>query len=281
MTNNVKFIVDSTTDLSLEYLAEKDIPLVPAFVNFGGESYPDDGIALTKQEFYERLENDKILPTTSSVSVGTARDAIEKQLTKAEHVVVFTVAKQLSGIYNTMRLAAQEFDQSRVTLYDTGSLSMGGGFQVQAAVEAQERGEPLEAIIAAVRSTGERIRLLCAIDNLEHLRRGGRVSSLMAGIGTLLQIKPIVDVVEGQVLSGHRVRTMSRAIQWMVDEAVRQSPLERLVVLHAANMEGAQDMLKRLESVAPPGTYITEAATAIGTHVGPHALALSYVRKNK
>src|SRR5690242_5427828 len=104
----VKLLIDSTTDLPAEWLAKWDIPVLAAFVNFGDESFPDDGKSLSKPEFYRRLAHGKGLPTTAAPSAGVTQQLMRQQLDKAEHLVAFAVASQFSSIYNTMRLAAQE-----------------------------------------------------------------------------------------------------------------------------------------------------------------------------
>lgn len=276
----IKFIVDSTTDLPSEWLKKWDIPVVTAYVNFEDESFPDDGIALPHAEFYRRLTTAKTLPRTSAMPPGLAQDAIEKQLQNAEHVVVFSLASQFSSIYNTFQLAARNVDPQRVTVVDSGTLSMSIGWQVEAAVKAAEGGATLEEVLAAARHVRERQKLWVVIDTLEYLRRSGRVNYMIASIGSLLQIKPIIDVRDGKVITSQRVRTMSRAIQTMIDLIHTQAPLERAAVLHTNFPQGAEDLKAKLADVLPPDTIVSEATPAIGVHIGPNCLGIALVRKN-
>src|SRR5262245_542479 len=227
MAERVKLIVDSTADLPPEWLAHWDIPVLAVYVNFGEESFLDDGIALPRAEFYRRLAASRALPTTSAPPPGVAQQLMQKQLEKAEHVVFFTVASTLSGLYNTVRLAAQDVDPKRISVVDGEQASMGLGWMVAAAAEAAQRGASVEEVIAAARSARERVKLCAAIDTLEYLRRGGRLNSLIASVGTLLQIKPIIDVKDGKVGMVQRVRTMTKAVQTLIDLAHGQAPLER------------------------------------------------------
>jgi len=281
MAQRVKLIVDSTTDLPLEWLAHWDIPVLAVYVNFGEESFLDDGIALPKAEFYRRLAASRSLPTTSAPAPGVAQQLMRRQLDNAEHVVFFTVASRFSSLYNTVRLAAQDVDPKRITVVDSGQASMGLGWMVVAAAEAAERGAGPDEVLAAARSACERLKLWAAIDTLEYLRRGGRVNTLVASLGTLLQIKPIINVKDGEVGVVQRVRTMNKAIQTLIDLAHDQAPLERLAVLHTNFPQGAADLLARLVDIAPVNTITVDVTVAIGTHVGPGCLGIASVRKAK
>ncbi len=280
MVGHVKLIVDSTTDLPPEWLAHWDIPVLAVYVNFGEESFLDDGIALPRAEFYRRLAASRALPTTSAPPSGVAQRLMKKQLEQAEHVVFFTVASTFSSLYNTVRLAAQEVDPQRITVVDSGQASMGLGWMVAAAAETAQRGGSVEEVLAAARSAAERLKLWAAIDTLEYLRRGGRVNALVASVGTLLQIKPIIDVKDGKVGIVQRVRTMNRATQTLIDLTRDQAPLERLAVLHTNYPQGAADLLARLADVAPANTITVDVTTAIGTHVGPGCLGIALVRQS-
>src|SRR5450432_1110697 len=274
----VKLIVDSTCDLPPEWVTRWDIVVLPCFVNFGEESFLDDGIALRRAEFYRRLIAGKGLPTTAAFSPGLAHEAMARQLANAEHVVAFALASHLSSIYNTLRLAAEDFGPEKVTVVDSGQVSMGLGWMLVAAAEAADRGAGPQDVIAAALSARDRVKLYAAIDTLEYLRRGGRVSSLVAGIGTLLQIKPLIEVKHGEVVTAQRVRTMSKAAQAIIDLAHSQAPLERLAVLHTNFPQGAADLRERLIDIAPENTIIVDVTTALGTHAGPGALGISTVK---
>ncbi|MEP7287203.1 MAG: DegV family protein [Chloroflexota bacterium] len=279
MSVRVKIVADSTCDLPPEWVARWDIRLLYPYVNFDDESFIDDGKALPKSEFYKRLAAGKGLPKTAAFAPGTAQEVIAQQLETAEHVVAFAVASHLSSIYNTIRLAAEHFDPARVTVIDSGQVTMSMGWIVIAAAEAAERGAGPEEVIAAATSAQQRVKLYAAIDTLEYLRRSGRVSTLVASIGTLLQIKPIIEVKEGVVTTLQRTRTMNKAVQSIVDLAHAQAPLERLAVLHANDAESAKALLARLQDIAPADSIIADITTALGTHVGPNALGISTVRK--
>jgi DegV family protein with EDD domain len=277
----VKIIADSTADLPLEWLQRWDIPVIPCFINFGTESYPDDGIALPKPEFYKKLASSPTLPKTSAPPPGVAQDIIQTQLATADHVIVFTVAERLSSVYNSVKIAAQQVDPNRVTVIEGGTLSAALGFMIEAAAKAAEAGWSKEDVLATAQSVRERARLFAAIDTLEYLRRSGRVNSMIASIGTLLQIKPIIEVREGEVTNVNRVRTMNKARQTLIELLRAEGTVERLAVLHTNFPEGGKALRDEISDIALPDTLIMDITTTVGTHIGPNCLGFSWVRKHK
>lgn len=282
MKQLVRVAADSTADLPAEWRAKWDIANLPCYVVFGTESFLDDG-SLTPEQFYKRLHDSKELPGTSSAPAALAEEILRKHLEDAEQVVVYTVAQQLSSVYNSIRLAAQNVDPERVTVIDSGTLSMALGWQALAAAEVAAQGGSKAEVIAAGNSARDRGHLYAAIDTLEYLRRGGRVSAVMAGLGTILQIKPIIEVREGQVMTASRVRTMGKGIQALIDYVRKNAPLDRIALMHSNAPALAEQLKAQLADVLPTGSQdnvmIGEVTTAIGTHVGPGCAGVIFVSK--
>jgi len=280
---SVKIVSDSACDLPADWIDSLDIGIIPAFVNFGQESFADDGIALSRAEFYRRLADATELPRTAAPPSTISEDVISNQLAKAERVIVFTIAAKFSSLHNGVRAAAARVDPKRVTVVDTGTVSMGEGWQTLVAAESAARGEIYEQILSTIQSVRERTRLVPVIDTLEYLHRGGRINRVVAGLGGLLQIKPMLDIGgDGQVTILARTRTMGKAVQGLVDLAHRQAPFERLALLHSHYPEGAAALETSLRDLLPKGEYnlmVGDVATAIGTHVGPGCVGLAWVRQ--
>lgn len=272
----IRLVVDSTADLPGEWLARWNILVVPAFVIFGDESFPDDGVAISRAEFYRRQAT--IHPKTSAPPPGLAQEIMGRALERAEHVIAMTVASRYSGIYNTVRLAAQQFDSARVTVYDSGSLSLGIGWQVLAAAEAIERGGTLDEVMAVIRDTRARVEIWGVAESLEYLRRSGRLNTVMASIGTLLQIKPIITLKEGLVQAAQRVRTTNKAMQALMGLVRECAPLEKLAILHANAPQTADALRAQVTDIAPPDTLMVDVSSVIGAHFGPGAFGAALVR---
>lgn len=271
----IKFVCDSACDLPAAWRARWHISVIPVFVNFGDESFPDDGVSLTHEEFYRRMAQTKQPPTTSAPSTGVAADVLREALAEADHVIAFTISPTVSSTHNAVRLAAQQVSAERITVYDSGTMSMATGWQIAAACEARERGADLAGILAAVAQARARADVWAIPGSLEYLRRGGRVSRIVSSVGTLLQIKPIISVKEGVLDSKQRARTMRKAMELVAETIRRRAPLEGLAILHTNAPDLAEQMRNLLAEVAPSDperTLILNVAAAIGVHFGPSSV---------
>jgi DegV family protein with EDD domain len=278
----VKIVVDGATDLPPAWIKQFDIGVIPAYVNFGEESFPDDGVALTRGEFYRRLARAPQLPSTSAPPPAIAEQVISDQLAKADRVIAFTLATPFSSMNNSVRVAAERVNGTKVTVIDSGTVSMAEGWTALAAAEAAARGEDYDSVLATAHRTQARTRLMAVIDTLEYLRRGGRVNWATAGVGALLQIKPIFEVRDGQVEIIGRVRTMHKGMQTLVEMIRSQAPFERVALLHSNYPAGAEALRQQLADVLPSGQRrftIADVATAIGTHVGPGCVGVALVKQ--
>lgn len=274
----IKILTDSTADLDSQWVERYSIHVVPVFVNFGMESFADDGVALPRSEFYVRLANVTELPTTAAPPTGLIEQAFRETLQTADHVVAITVASTLSSVHDGMVLAATNVASDKITVLDSGTLSMGLGWQVIAAAMAAQNGADLDTIKSAAGQTRQRCQVYAALDTFEYLKKGGRVSWLTAGLGSLLQIKPVISVKDGKVEAAGRVRTFKKAFDEMVRLAKIQAPLERLAVLHSNAPDRAEQLRQALSDIAPSAdVVIADVTTAVGTHVGPGAIGLATV----
>lgn len=276
----ILIMADSTCDLPPDLVRRFTIRIVPTYVQFGLESLADDGIQLTRTNFYKRLVTASPLPTTSAPSLGETIEIMNRALQDADFVIGLTAPSNLSAIYNVFRLAASQTAPKRVTVIDSRTLSMGFGWQVIMAAEMAEAGHSAQAIQQMLLSTQPRIHVWAALDTLEYVRRSGRVGWAAATMGELLQIKPIIHLYDGEVGYAMRVRTSHRAFQALVDLAHQAAPLDRLAIMHTANPDGAQRLSDALHTIHPAANpVIVEATPIIGVHVGPNGLGLAVVQK--
>jgi DegV family protein with EDD domain len=276
---NIRFVTDSTCDIPPELIKKYKIGIVPAFVNYGGKSYADDGIELDREVYYNQMPSMTSQPTTSAPSPVIAEQVITRAFEGADHLVMICVPARLSGIYNALRLGADNLPPDRITLIDSGTLSAALGFQVLAGAEIAAQTGDLSEVLGAIERVRANEKLYATAERMEYLRRSGRVGWAAASVGQLLQIKPIISATEGSVESIARVRTFARAVDKLVELVQEQGPLDRLALLHANNRDGALEMNNRLGSIAPPETYIINVTPAIGTHIGPMALGVATLRK--
>ena len=275
-SSRISIAADSVCDLPYELAGKLGVNVIPTYVNIGESSVPDDGVSLDRQRFYRELPAMPALPTTAAPSPGDAEAFYRAILDDgAEHIISIHVPAKLSGTLNAMRLGAEAAGPGRVTLVDSLQLTFGIGFQAWAAAELAADGASLEAILEAIERVRRHTRVYAIIDTMEYLRRSGRVNALVASIGSLLKIKPIISVAEGEVSSIARLRTWSRAEQRLRQLALDQAPLDRLAILHIQNRAGADTFLAGIRDIAPSDTLVIETTPTLGTHVGPGSIGVA------
>src|SRR5690606_35994820 len=223
----IRFVTDSTCDIPQDMVRRWQIAVVPAYVNIGDKSYADDGVQLDREDYYNRLPTVTPFPTTAAPSPGTARQLIEGAFEDADHLIIVTAPARLSAIYETMRIAAANLPQDQVTLVDGGTVTLALGFQVLIGAETAAETGDVEAVLKAMTSVREHSSLVAMVKSLENLRRSGRINLAAAGIGALLQIKPIITVKRGEVKVLSRVRTTKRAREELLEMLRAQAPLDK------------------------------------------------------
>ncbi len=273
---SIAIVTDSTADIPAALIEEHHIAVVPAILIVDGQSL-EDGKGITREEFYERIPTMSTPPTTATPSSEQFARTYRRLLAEGfEQIISIHVAGVLSGICNAAHLAASAFE-GRVRVVDSGSLSMGLGFQVLAAAENAARGLSLEAVLEKVANIRQRIRVFAMLDTLEYVRRSGRVSWARARIGSLLQIKPFLEVKEGQVLNMGQARTRQKGIAHLRELLLNLGPLERLAILHTNAEVDARRILEEMKARLPFQPLLVNVTTIVGTHVGPNGLGFTAV----
>ena len=273
----VKIVTDSTADIPEKLATELGITIVPCNVHFGLETYRD-GLDLSKEEFYARLKTSPTLPTTSAPAAGLFEATYRELASETDQILSIHLASALSAIYNSACLGAEAIADVEITLIDSEQVSMGLGWLVIAAARAAQAGQSLAQIMALVEDMMPRVRLFAALDTLEYLQKGGRVGKTVAVLGTLLNIKPLVEVRDSAVLPLERVRTRRRSIQRLIELAAELGPLEELAVIHTNAPQEAQQLAEGISFLHPlERILIAEAGVIIGTHAGPNGLGVACV----
>ena len=273
----IKIVADSTCDLPPEIIEKYDITIVPLYINVGDEGYLD-GIDITRAEFYKNLPHYQPHPTTGTSGPDSFREAYEK-LTKAgaKEILSIHISESLSAVMDAARLAAREFKGAKVTVFDSRQLSMGCGFLVETAARMAAVAHSLEDIVHAMEDQIKRTFVVAGLDTLEYLRRGGRVNGLIAGLGEVLQLKPLITMYDG-VAGTERVRTSARAIQRISELLRERTPIERIALLYTDNVKRAEILRAELEDMLPVGDIPMVGATpVIGAHIGPNAAGFAAV----
>ena len=280
-SNRICIASDSVCDLPAEIVDELAIHIIPTYVNIGEQSIPDDGMALKREQFYRDLPQMRVLPTTAAPSPGDA-EAFFRNILRHDDLraISIHVPEKLSGVLNTMRLGANAVSADRITLVDSQQLTLGMGFQVWVAAELSAAGVDLKGILASIERVRQHTRVYAIIDTLEYLRRSGRVNALLANFSTLLKIKPIIEVKDGEIRSLARMRTWARAAARLGELTRAQAPLDRLAILHINNRSAAERFLESVRDIAPPDSLIVEVTPTLGTHIGPGSIGVATLNLN-
>lgn len=273
-------VTDSTADIPPALAKALDIHVIPLSVNFGAQSYAD-GVEITNDQFYGKLTESEALPTTSQPSVG-AFESLYRQLGGPDKPIISVhIAPQLSGTMRSAQQAAELLPDFPIHIVDSQSTTMSLGWAAIIAARAAKAGKAPEEIVKLVESAVKRTRLLAALDTLKFLEKGGRIGKTRALLGTLLSVKPIIDVREGEVRPFEQVRTKKKALARILEVARELAPFEELCILHSRNEAEAREVAKELGSLHPhEKIVIAEIGAVVGTHVGPGAIGFTAVRKN-
>ena len=276
----IGIVTDSTSDIPKYLIEQYEMEVIPTILILDGKEYAD-GQGISRDDFYTRLPSLRKLPTTAAPSIGDFSSRYDSLLRRGcDHLISIHAAGQLTTIVNSAQQAAQDFP-NKITIIDSGSLSLGIGFQAIAAAEAAENG--LQAALNAIKSTRRRLKVYAALDTMEYLKRSGRVPGAVATLGGLLSIKPLVEPIDGEVKAVGAVRTTSQANERILSLLLEQGELERLAILHTGAESRAKEFLgmvmQKASQSVPRDILIVNVTSVIGTHVGPNGLGFASVKK--
>lgn len=269
----IRIVTDSTSDIPEALMRERGIDMVPLTVNFGNESLRDR-VDITHDEFIRRLTASKVLPTTSQPPPGLFVEHYRRLADEgAEGIVSIHISEKLSGTAGAARVAAEEVaDRVKVEVIDSRTLSLALGFGVLEAARVAGAGADLAAVADAARRFLPHTHIIFFPDTLEYLQKGGRIGRAAMIAGSLLSLKPLMRVDEGQVVPHERTRTRSRAIDGVVKFVSDFPHLRQLSVLRTGNAD-LEPLLTRLEPVFPrERILVTECSPVISVHLGPGAM---------
>jgi len=275
----IKIVTDSTCDLPENVIQELGITVVPLFINLFDKGYLD-GVEITRQDFYTNLPDYKVHPTTGVPGLNAFLQAYKALASKgASEILSIHISESLSGTVGVARTAASELEQIPVTVRDSGQLSLGTGFQVETAARMANEGKTIDEILFALDELMPRIFVTAGLKTLEYLRRSGRMSRFMTGLGSLLQLKPILTMKNGQPGS-ERVRTTQKAEARLVKMLEEHQPIERFALLHTNAPEEANAFHLRIVDLIPEGeVYSMDITPVIGAHIGPGAVGYAIISK--
>jgi DegV family protein with EDD domain len=272
----VRIVTDSACDLSDDLADDHGIVVVPLNIRFGEEELVDRR-DLTAAEFWRRCAASPTLPETSAPAPGAFQAAYEAARDEGyDAVVCVTISAELSsGTHQAATTAAQTVTGIDVTVVDTRTVTMAEGLVALAAAEAAAGGADAREVAALAAAVAGRTRVYGAIGTLEHLQRGGRIGAARALLGSMLSIKPVIQVQDGVVAEESKQRTRSRSLQYLADKVRGLAPFERLAVCDgaASDIDAFVAMLEGIE-VRRDGILVVDLGAVVGTHTGPETIGV-------
>ena len=274
----VRIVTDSASDLPQDMADALGIAVVPLHVRFGTDELVDRE-QLSVAQFWERCAASADLPETAAPSPGAFKAAFEALLGQgADGVVCVTLSSKLSATNEAASQAARAMDDpAAVTVLDSFSVTMGQGLVAMAAAEAAAEGASMERVLAAADSARRRLTVCGVIDTLENLRRGGRIGGAAAALGTLLSIKPVIEVRGGVVEQESKQRTRAKSLNYLAQKVRSAGPLERLAVVSAQAPDFGEFLGLLADVCSTRPRVVGEIGPVIGTHAGPGTIGVAWV----
>ena len=278
---SVRIIIDSTVDVSPELFDRVEV--VPLTVSFGAEEYID-GVTITHEEFYNKLIESDVLPTTSQATPAAFADVFEKIAAAGDSAVVITIAHPLSGTCQSARIAP--VDYNNIYVVDSGSVTLGAGILAEYALRCAEEGMDAESIATTLEAKKDDVCLIAMLDTLEYLKKGGRISATVAFAGGLLNLKPVVNIKDGVINMLGKARGSKQGNNLLVQEINKAGGIDFSMPI-LLGYTGLSDVLLKkymADSAAlwengVEALHYTSIGSVVGTHAGPGAIAAAFFRK--
>ena len=275
----VRIVCDSTADLEADFRAAHDVRVVPLKVIFGDDVF-EDGVTIHPSDFYARMRSSAVQPRTSQPTPTEYEAAFRELGADGSSIVCTTISSEMSGSHASATQARAALPDQDIRVIDTLSVAVGHNAAVHAAIAAAEEGAGPDAVVAAVQTVLDTQKILFTVETLEYLRRGGRIGGARALVGSVLDIKPILEIRNGAIEPVDRARTFGRALDRIVGtitEAAQGWGGANVIVGHADKAEIAEGLAARLRPVTGRGELrIIDVGPVVGAHAGPGAIGIGF-----
>ena len=271
----VRIVTDSTADLPPDVIESLGITVLPLVIQLGSKKLRD-GIDVTARDFSERLMRSTEPPTTSPPSLSQFEETFGELTKGGGEVIAIHVSSKLSQTYrNATRAAAPLLGRSKIVVIDSQLITVGLGMLVTAAAQSAADGASLDEVVKLVRGMIPRIYIGFFVETLDYLERGGRIGKAQALLGTMLNIKPLLILEEGEIVALEKVRTRSKAIEKLVEFISEFTRIERMVILHSTTPEDVDLLIEQINLVLPNMNIKTDQYGPVtASHLGPNALGV-------
>jgi DegV family protein with EDD domain len=276
----VAVVIDSTTNLPKGMLKGLTLRSVPVLIIWGKDQLRD-GVDIQPNEFYERLEEDSEMPSTSQASPSTFKTIYEELLAKGHEVLTVTCSSKLSGMYNSALKAKEMLKDARVEVIDSLSGTMPIGLSLAKILDSVKKGASLQTCRQEMEKALSQTGALLTVDTLDFLHRGGRIGGAKKFLGSLLNLKPIIELSDGGFAGLEQVRTRGKALTRLVDltaERIGDRKSVYIAAMHANAKETAEELAVMISNkIKHAKTMVAEVSPGVGVHMGPGTVGLAYL----
>ena len=278
----VKIITDTLSDISEDLAAELGITIVPLYVRFGEEVYRDR-VEITAEEFYRRLQSEDVLPSTTQPTPNDFSQVYEKLAAETDEILVIVISSKMSGTYRSAEQARESFEgKCRIEIVDSLSVAMTQGLIVISAANAVQAGAGLDEAAWIARDAIDRVHLSAYFDTLKYLAKGGRIGKAQGLLGSMLSVKPILTIKEGEMAPLTRVRSLNAGMDYLFNVVSGMPNIEGLAVECTTTPDIADELTERIGSIYPKDKiYRSIISPVIGVYAGPKAVAVSILEGKK
>lgn len=275
----VRIITDSTADIPLDIAKELDIVVIPQYLIFGAKSYKDR-IDITEDEFYDKLVHGKVQPTTSQPTPQDFINLFNDACKDADGIVAILISTKLSGTVNSAEQAKKAIKNCHIEVIDSRLIAMGLGMVVIEAAKMAKAGKDIKTITKAVKDMCSHVKLLIAFDTLEYLARGGRIGKAKSLVGSLLNVKPLLSIKDGELVPVSQVRSRAKGKEKLLEFVESTKDLEELCVIHATTEPEARELAASIKAIPPSKITVARLGPVVGNHTGPGVLAIAIRTKS-
>jgi len=281
--SKVAIVTDSTAYIPKELLTEFHLEIAPLQLIWGEEQFRD-GVDIQPVQFYEKLKDAEVMPSTSQATPGAFKEIYKELASKGYDIFSIHISSKLSGTLDSAQQAKDMLELENIELFDSLTSGMALGFQVLTVARAAANGASLKECVKIAEKAREKTGILFAVKTLEFLHRGGRIGGAQAFLGTMLNLKPILEVRDGKIEAAGKVRTMNKAVDKVIEimksKVGEQTPI-RIAIQHANALEEAKVLLEKVNQSFPNGdiieAVIADVSPVIGTHTGPGVVGIAYM----
>lgn len=271
----IKIITDSTAYIGKEYAEENDITVVPLNYSFG-DSRDKEGYPGEFESFYQQLQTSKLFPTTSQPSVGEFLEEFKQAFKDGyEEIIAILLSSKLSGTYNSGVLARGILGDERISIIDSQQSASNLRFLVEDAINMVRDGKSKKEIVDHLEKKKDTMHVYLTVETLEYLKKGGRLSTLESAIGSMLNIKPIIELKDGELSSTDKTRGKNKALNMMISKIPQD--VEKISVCYILNLQEAEKVRDKLKDKFPQAKIsLDELGPVIGCHLGAGGIGLCF-----